>query len=419
MVDILYIVSGVFLGFIVFWAVFMQNLKKSLSLEIDKSNTLLNENSALKNKIELLNAQMDLQKQLYEEKVVFLEKNKEQMKLEFKEIAHNILESNSQKFSSQNQESLNKIITPIKEQFNEFKRQIDDVYIKEAKDRSMLQAEIKSIKEINHQMSIEAKNLTKALKGESKKQGIWGEMILESVLENSGLREGFEYEREMSFTSELDTQRYRPDVVVHLPYERDIIIDAKTSLSAYERYVSSQDDEQREIFKAQHLASMKTHIKLLSQKEYLNLKGINTLDFIFMFVPIESALLLAMEYDSSLFDEAFKKGIVLVGPTTLMVSLRAIENSWKNERQQKNALEIAKRAGLLYDKFVGFIESVDKLGKQIATVQKSYDETFSRMHSGSGSITSQFQKLESLGAAASKSLPDHILKKIELDYDDK
>lgn len=421
MTEIIYLVGGVFLGFIVFWAIFMQNLKKSLSLEIDKSNTLLNENMLLQNKVEMLtqnfNARLELERKVYEEKISFLQSNKEQLKLEFKEIADNILDLNSKKFQTQNQESLNKIITPIKEQFSEFKKQIDDVYIKEAKDRSMLQAEIKSIKEINHQMSIEAKNLTKALKGESKKQGIWGEMILESVLENSGLREGFEYKREASFVSEADTQRYRPDVVVHLPYERDIIIDAKTSLSAYERYVSSQSDEQREIFKAQHLASIKSHIKLLSQKEYLNLKGINTLDFIFMFVPIESALLLAMEYDSSLFDEAFKKGIVLVGPTTLMVSLRAIENSWRNERQQKNAMEIAKRAGLLYDKFVGFIESVDKLGKQIATVQKSYDETFAKMHTGSGSITSQFQKLESLGAAASKSLPEHILKKIESSED--
>ena len=277
----------------------------------------------------------------------------------------------------------------------------------------MLQAEIKSIKEINHKMSTDAKNLTKALKGESKTQGVWGEMILERVLENSGLREGEEYEREVSLRHESDNSRFRPDVIVHLPDTRDIIIDAKTSLSAYEKYTSAEDDEQKEMFAKEHLSSMKKHIKELSEKDYTSLKGVETLDFIFMFVPIESALLMALEYDSSLFDSAFKKNVILVGPTTLMVSLRAVENTWKYEHQQRNAQEIAKRAGLLYDKFVGFVESVDKLGKQIGTVQNTYEETFSKMHSGSGSVTSQFVKLEKLGAAASKNLPQHITRKLE------
>jgi DNA recombination protein RmuC len=305
------------------------------------------------------------------------------------------------------------VINPIKEQFNEFKKQIDDVYIKEAKDRSMLQAEIRSIKEINHQMSKDAKNLTKALKGESKKQGVWGEMVLESVLENSGLRLGKEYEREVSLEHESDGGRYRPDVVVHLPDGRDIVVDAKTSLTAYEQYASAENEEQKELYANQHTASMKKHIKELSEKDYTNLKGIQTLDFIFMFIPIESALLTAMEYDSTLFDQAFKKNVILVGPTTLMVSLRAVENTWKYEHQQRNAQEIAKRAGLLFDKFSGFIESVEKLGKQIATVQKTYDETFSKMHNGAGSITSQFKKLERLGAATNKTLPEHIVKALE------
>ncbi len=406
MIEVIYVIIGLLFGAVGVWITTVKGLKTSLEIELKKSADFQSENAVLNERINGINENN-------REKIELLEKNKEQMKLEFKELADKILESNSQKFSTQNQENLSKMINPIKEQFSEFKKQIDDVYIKEAKDRSMLQAEIKSIKEINHQMSTDAKNLTNALKGESKTQGVWGEMILESVLENSGLREGTEYEREVSMEHESDGSRYRPDVVVHLPDTRDIIIDAKTSLTAYEQYISSQDEEQKELFAKAHVASMKKHIKELSDKDYTNLKGVETLDFIFMFVPIESALLMAMEYDSTLFDHAFKKNVILVGPTTLMVSLRAVENSWKYEHQQQNAQEIAKRAGLLYDKFVGFIENVEKLGKQITTVQKTYDDAFSKMHSGAGSITSQFKKLEKLGAATSKELPEHINRQIE------
>lgn len=406
MIEVIYVIIGLLFGAIGVWITTVKGLKTSLESELKKSADFQSENAVLNERINGINENS-------KEKIELLEKNKEQMKLEFKELADKILESNSQKFSTQNQENLSKMINPIKEQFSEFKKQIDDVYIKEAKDRSMLQAEIKSIKEINHQMSTDAKNLTNALKGESKTQGVWGEMILESVLENSGLREGTEYEREVSMEHESDGSRYRPDVVVHLPDTRDIIIDAKTSLTAYEQYISSQDEEQKELFAKAHVASMKKHVKELSDKDYTNLKGVETLDFIFMFVPVESALLMAMEYDSTLFDHAFKKNVILVGPTTLMVSLRAVENSWKYEHQQQNAQEIAKRAGLLYDKFVGFIESVEKLGKQITTVQKTYDEAFSKMHSGAGSITSQFKKLEKLGAATSKELPEHINRQLE------
>lgn len=417
MFEATYIVIGIIFGALAIWIISVKTLKDSLSQEREKSTNLTSQNAVLQERINGINekqeAQLEHERKASQEKLELLQKNKEQMTLEFKELANKILESNSEKFSTQNQENLSKMITPIKEQFNDFKKQIDDVYVKEAKDRSMLQAEIKSIKEINHQMSADAKNLTNALKGESKKQGVWGEMILESVLEHSGLREGEEYEREVSMEHESDGSRYRPDVVVHLPDTRDIIIDAKTSLTAYEQYTSAQDEDQKELFAGQHLASMKKHIKDLSEKDYTNLKGVETLDFIFMFVPIESALLMALEYDHTLFDHAFKKNVILVGPTTLMVSLRAVENTWKYEHQQRNAQEIAKRAGLLYDKFVGFIESVDKLGKQIGTVQKTYDDAFSKMHTGAGSVTSQFQMLEKLGAATSKKLPEHINKQIE------
>ena len=386
---------------------------RGLEQKSAKFDQLLEENGNSRSKIAQLETMIEKERQMSHEKLRLLEENKEHMKLEFKELADKILESNSEKFSTQNKDTLTKMITPIKEQFDAFKKQIDDVYIKEAKDRSMLQSEIKAIKEINHQMSQDAKNLTKALKGESKKQGIWGEMILESVLENSGLRLGHEYEREVSLVHEGDGSRFRPDVIVHLPDTREIVIDAKTSLTAYEQYINEGDENGKARFATLHVSSMKKHVDELSTKDYTKLKGVETLDFIFMFVPIESALLMAMEYDPTLFDYAFKKRVVLVGPTTLMVSLRAVENTWKYEHQQRNAQEIAKRAGLLFDKFVGFVESVEKLGRQILTVQKSYDETYNRLHVGAGSITTQFQKLEKLGAATSKTMPEHIIRQIE------
>jgi len=411
--DLIIFIIGIAIGAVTVWFTAirsLQNSNKEITLSLQNENQKV---SKLTSEIAVLNERLSGQHLANEQKFKMLQENKEQMKLEFKDLADKILESNSEKFSHQNKEHLSKMISPIKEQFDAFKKQINDVYVNEAKDRSMLQAEIKSIKEINHQMSTETKNLTNALKGESKKQGIWGEMILESVLENSGLRLGVEYEHEVSLEHESDNSRYRPDVIVHLPDTRDIIIDAKTSLTAYEKYISSADEDQKESFAKQHLASMKQHIKELSDKDYTKLKGVKTLDFIFMFVPIESAMLMAMEYDTSLFDHAFKKNVILVGPTTLMVSLRAVENSWKYEHQQRNAQEIAKRAGLLYDKFVVFIESIEKLGKQIGTVQKTYDEAYNKLHIGTGSLTSRFQKLEQLGASTSKNLPEHIVRQLE------
>lgn len=405
--NILFVIVGLVFGSLFVWILFVLDLKRRLEAEMLKSTSLQNE-------LIVLSSKLESQQEICEQKLLFLEQNKEHLRSEFKELADTILEQNSKKFSSQNQESLDRLLTPIREQFGEFKKQIDDVYIKEAKDRSMLQAEIKSIKEINHQMSLDAKNLTKALKGESKTQGLWGEMVLQSILDTSGLREGEEYEKEKVLSSQLNSGVYRPDVVVHLPHSRDIIIDAKTSLSAYEMYVNAKSDQEQEVYKKEHIQSIKNHIKLLSQKDYMTLKGMNSLDFVFMFVPIESALLLALQTQSSLFDEAFKKGIVLVGPTTLMISLKAIEHSWQSQKQENNAKEIALRAGLLYDKFVLFVESVEKLSKQLGVFQKSFDETFSRMHTGVGSITSQFHKLKLLGAKNSKNLDDEVLRKLDI-----
>ncbi|SFV53678.1 DNA recombination protein RmuC [hydrothermal vent metagenome] len=393
--------------------IYLKKLEDEREEQNSKLDMVYSQLTQSQNSIKELEGRLESEMRSSREKIEILQSAKADMKLEFTQLAHSILKENSQSFSEQNIESINSMISPIKEQFEEFKKQINDVYVKETQERSMLQAEIKNIKEINMQMSREANNLTNALKGESKTQGIWGEMILERVLENSGLKAGESYKREVSLEHESDGSRYRPDVIVYLPDSREIIIDAKTSLRAYERYISEENEEYKAKHADQHIASIKKHIQDLSTKDYRGLRGVETLDFIFMFIPIESALLMAMEYDSTLFDYAFKKNVILVGPTTLMVALRAVENTWRYEHQRRNATEIAKRAGHLFDKFVGFVEDMDKLGSQISRAQKTYDETYRKLHTGNGSITSQFKKLEILGAAATKDLPNHILKEIE------
>ncbi len=346
------------------------------------------------------------------EKLSLMQSNKEQMFLQFKDLSQRISEVQSQKFVMQNSEEISKIVAPFKEQIEQFKKQVNDVYINETKERSMLQQELRYLKELNQKMSQETRNLTQALKGESKTQGIWGEMILEKVLESSGLRLGHEYDREVSLKSDDGSKKYRPDVLVHLPDSREIIIDAKTSLTAYERYMNASDED-KEPYLKEHLNSLNIHVKRLSDKNYTKLEGINTLDFIFMFVPIESALMLAIEHDERLYERAFKKNILLVGPSTLMVALRSVENTWRYEHREKNAQEIAMRAGTLYDKFVGFVTDMEKLGDQLKTVEKTYSSSYNKLHDGKGSLTSQLHKLKEMGATTSKSLPDNVVKKIQ------
>lgn len=390
-----------------------EKLKEAYHRKELKVDRLVAELSQVQSQGEVLKSELEGQERSHQEKIDQMDAHREQMRLEFSSLADKILKENSQEFAAQSSKNITEMINPMRDQFDDFKKQIHTLYLQESNERSMLQSEIKNIKEINLQMSQEANNLTNALKGESKTQGIWGEMILERVLENSGLKQGESYEREVALRHESDESLYRPDVIVYLPDNREVIVDAKTSLTAYERFVSSQSELSKQKFADQHIASMKKHIKELSAKDYTRLKGVKSLDFVFMFIPVESALLMAMEYDPNLFEYAFKKNIILVGPTTLMVALRAVENSWKYEHQRQNATKIATRAGLLFDKFVGFVESVEKLGKQINSVQKTYDETYNRLHMGSGSITSQFYKLEKLGAATSKKLPNHLLNELE------
>ncbi len=339
--------------------------------------------------ISQLKTKLSEQEKSINEKLQMLKSSEEKIKEQFTLLASKVLDSNSKKISEQNKENLELVLSPMKQQLSEFKKRVEDVYDKEAKERSALQHELKSLKELNQQISIDAVNLTNALKGESKTQGSWGEMVLEKVLESSGLRLGHEYVREEVLKDEIG-KTYRPDVVVKLPENRDIIIDAKTSLSAYEQYLSCAEEEKPSYLNA-HLVSINRHIDSLAEKKYEKLHGVNSLDFIFMFVPIESALMLALENDATLFDKAFKKKIVLVSPTTLLVALKAIENSWRYERQAQSTGEVVRLAEKLYSKVRSFVEDLDKVGKHLANTQKSYEDAYGKLYKGKDNIVRQIE----------------------------
>lgn len=372
-----------------------------------RNESLVDDNNRLNMQIRESAIEVREQKKQNIEKIQMMQEHRGELKEEFSLLAAKIFERNSKDFSKMSQENLSAIIKPMESQINEFKKEINTLYNTESKDRAMLKQEIISLKELNQQISQDAINLTNALKGGNKQQGVWGEMILEKVLESSGLRKGIEYTREVALKNE-DGKSYRPDVLVHLPDKRDLIIDAKTSLNAYEKFISAEHSKTKELYLSEHIKSIRNHIRDLSSKNYEQLLGINSLDFIFMFVPIEGALALALENDPALYDDAFKKQILLVGPTTLLIGLRAIENVWKYEKQNQNAKEIANRAGALYDKFVNFSDDMVKISKQFDTLQGTFETAKKRLSGGKGNIVKQVEQLKELGAKTSKKIPTEI-----------
>lgn len=349
---------------------------------------LRDENTSLKTENKKLQTHLEESQKAYEEKIEFIKKSEEKLKESFKNLANEILEQTNEKMTKASQTTLSQILNPLQHQMKEFRERIEFLSKEEASKISALENELKNLKDLSHKLSTDAENLAKALKGEKKTQGNWGELVLERVLELSGLRKGIEYEREVSLND--DGKRYRPDVIVHLPNDRDVIIDAKTSLNAYQEYINTED---KAYIKA-HIQALKNHIDNLADKKYEKLDGVNSLDFVFMFVPIENALLLALENDSSLFEYAFKKRVVLVSPTTLLVSLRAIESSWRFERQAKNIEEVVKTAENLYDKVRGFVEDFEKIGKSLENAQKTYENAKNKLTSGRGNVIRQIELLK-------------------------
>ena len=366
------------------------------------------ENGVLLAKLSELETRLEDERRNAAEKIVLLQEAREQLKMEFQNVANKIFEDKSQKFTEQNRENIEGVLKPMREQLLDFKKKVEDVYDKESKDRVSLLNEIIHLKTLNERISEDAVNLTNALKGQSKTRGAWGEMILERVLEESGLQKGREYEVQTMYAGE-EGQRRHPDVIVHLPEGKDIVIDSKVSLTAYEKYCTAGTDEKREKRLKEHIISVRTHIKALSEKRYEELEGIRTLDFVLMFMPIEGAFWTAIESEQGLFNEAFNKNIMLVSPSTLLATLRIINNIWRYEDQNKNALIIAKKAGDLFDKFVGFVEVLDDVGQKIEKARESYQTARKRLIEGRGNLVRRTTELRQLGVKAQKELPEGLV----------
>ncbi|WP_423130589.1 DNA recombination protein RmuC [Gaoshiqia sp. Z1-71] len=328
---------------------------------------------------------------------------------EFENIAHKILKQNSQEFTQVNQKNISDILNPLREKIQLFEKKVEDTYEKGLKDQTDLKAELKKLHDLNLKISDEANNLTKALKGDVKKQGNWGEVILERILERSGLTEGREYQKQFSTTGD-DGSRLQPDVVIHLPEQKHIIIDSKVSLVAYERMVNATSDDERAKQVKEHLQSIKNHIRLLSDKHYQHAAGLNSPDFVLLFVPIESSFSVAIEADQELFSYAWDNKVVIVSPSTLLATLRTIASIWQQENQTRNALEIARQGGALYDKFVAFIADLEKIGGNLDQTRKNYDLAMNKLYDGRGNLIRSAEKLRELGAKASKELPQKYLE---------
>lgn len=346
-----------------------------------------------------LTQKLNFERIRFEEKFQLLEESKKQMKLEFESLSNRVFEENSKKSSF----NLNQILTPFKEQLNSFGKRVNDIYNDETQQRVTLLTEIKNLKELNNQISQDAINLTKALKGENKTQGDWGEMILSKILEQTGLREGIEYSTQGSFTND-DGKRLRPDVIVHLPQNKDVIIDSKVSLVSYTNYIECEDINDKERYSKELVKSIYTHIKGLSSKNYEEIAEIKTLDFVLLFIPIEGAFMLAASKNSNLFKTAFENNIMLVSPSTLFVTLRTIENIWRYEHQNENALVISKKAADLYDKFASFVKDIENIGTNLDRTKKSYDDALTKLSVGKGNLLRRAAEFEELGVKAKKSI---------------
>ncbi len=332
------------------------------------------------------------------------EQERARMGLEFENLANRIFEEKTEKFNRLSGNTLDQTLTPLRQQLSDFRSRVEQVYDTETRDRLSLLHQIGELKTLNQRLSDDAIKLTSALKGDNKAQGNWGEVILERLLEDSGLRKGHEYETQVALRSDAGRRR-NPDVVVRLPDNRDIIIDAKVSLLDYERYYHAVDDQQKLAHLRGHVASLKNHIQGLSVKSYQDLEGIRTLDFVLIFIPIETAFMLAFEHEPDLFKQAYEKNVILVSPTTLLATLRTIQGIWRYERQNRNAEEIALQAGRVHDQVVRVAEALEDVGKHIGRAQQSWQMTNERLRTGRGNLLMTADKLEQLGAKTRKQLP--------------
>jgi DNA recombination protein RmuC len=341
-----------------------------------------------------------------------LNEAKEALTIQFKNLANDILDDKTRRFTEQNALSLDALLKPLQTKLTEFKEQVSTSYANESRERFALKSEIERLSALNVKMSDETRSLTQALKGDSKVQGNWGELVLESILESSGLRKGEEYLVQDSHT-QVDGSRLQPDIVVRLPEGRHLVVDSKVSITAYARHAESVDADTAQIELNAHIQSLRQHIQGLSSKNYSSLYGVGSVDFVLMFIPIEPAFLLALKSAPNLYQEALAKNIVLVCPSTLMATLRTVAHLWRQDHQNKNALEIARQCGALYDKFVGFVDDMEKLGQRIDQAQTSYHDAFNKLKTGKGNLIRTAEKVRELGVKPSKTLPTGLLDSTE------
>ena len=368
----------------------------------------LERDQALQNAIRL-EAALDSERKQGLGRIESLNEAKEALTSQFKNLANEILEDKSKRFTEQNVASLDALLKPLQTKLSEFKEQVNTSYGNEARERFALKNEIERLANLNLRMSDETRSLTQALKGDSKVQGNWGELVLESILESSGLRKGEEYLVQDSHT-QIDGSRLQPDVVVKLPEGRSLVVDSKVSITAYSRHAEATDPTISEQELAAHIQSLRQHIQGLSSKNYSSLYGIGSVDFVLMFVPIEPAFLLALKTAPNLYQEALAKNIVLVCPSTLMATLRTVAHLWRQDHQNRNALEIAKQCGTLYDKFVGFVDDLEKLGQRLDQAQTSYHDAFNKLKSGKGNLIRTAEKVRELGVKPSKNLSTPLIE---------
>jgi len=440
--EILFFIAGMLLGMVLIWLLLQMKLKslraslemehqqalvsmQAVKVELEKQIEVLNERFSnagedkvlLSEKLDQVNAErQDLEKKLVEaqsdyrhlQQKLETEKNElaklqEKFKIEFQNIANTILKQNTREFNESSHKNMSELLNPLKEKITLFEKKVEDTYQKGLKDQTDLKAELKRLHDLNMKLGEEAGNLTRALKSDSKKQGNWGEVVLERILERSGLIKDEEYFLQQSATGK-DGKMYRPDVLIALPEEKHLIIDSKVSLTAFQKYIAADDEQQKVLALKQHLLSIKNHVKELSDKRYDTLQGLNSPDFVLLFMPVEPAFGVAVQADPELFNFAWEKRIVIVSPTTLLATLRTVASIWRHERQTRNALEISSQGAKLYDKFVGFLEDLEKVGINLERARDSYYDAHKKLQSGRGNLVGQVEKLKALGLKTSKNI---------------
>lgn len=346
---------------------------------------------------------------VWQEKEAFYREQKKQNETEFKQMAHDIMSQQGQQLAKENERQLGSLLMPLGSQIQKFQESVEKSYHEEARERFSLVKEIKGLQLLNQKISDDAVSLTHALKGQNKLQGGWGEVILERILERSGLEKGREYVTQASYQTE-EGRRLQPDVVIHLPEGKQIVVDSKMVLISYLAYMEAQTDEDRNRALKQHLDAVRRHMKELSGKSYHDLPGITSLDFVLLFIPIEAAFGLALQADNGLFSDAFEHNIIIVGPSNLLATLRTIQNIWRNEKQSQNAIEIARQAGAMYDKFSGFVQDMDDIGSKLDAVNRSHDAAMKKLTAGRGNLVARAEKLKLMGAKTTKALPVEYLE---------